>query len=480
MKDDIQRDQHGAPLLDVRPAHAGKHGALRASFREFENAPVGIVVVHGDAHTIVYANASFRGSCGSADDRLVGRSIRDVLEAASTKGLHNPSATEIVAILDGIRVDHAGARAVNLRVNVKHDATDAKNVSIDVSLNASTNIASESSVRGFWRCMAWPVRSPDSDVDELVVELWYIPDEQSSLVRQREIAERMLMSALRERALSEDNARLYEMANAARAAADEARLLAEQAQVRAEQAQHDAEAANQAKAQFLANMSHELRTPLNAIGGYAQLIEMGIRGAVTEAQLKDLARIRSSQAHLLGLINAVLNYAKLEAGRIIYDLESVVLDDAVVEAESLVDPQLHAKGLIFQYSHSIDPVVGSGQIRARVMADPQKLRQIVLNLLSNAIKYTAAGGTISVACRIVDGTAAVSVSDTGIGIPAAKLQTVFDPFVQLAQGLNFPDPGVGLGLAISRDLAQGMDGDLSVESVEGKGSTFTLVLPLAA
>jgi signal transduction histidine kinase len=478
MGDEIQRETRGRTLAKSRGARAGKYGALRASFRDLEDAPVGIAVVHGETHTIVYANASFRHSSGLRNEDVIGRPMQAVLENASINGLNCPAATELVAVLDRARAKRK--RAVSIHADVKAESDATIDGDVDVGMNAGVSIGATSGERNFWRCMAWPVRGHVAGIDELVVELWYVPEEKSSLVRQREITERMLLSALRERTLSEDNARLYEVANVAHARAVEARRLAERARWEAEQAQHAAEAANMAKAEFLANMSHELRTPLNAIGGYAQLIEMGLRGAVTAAQLEDLAKIRRSQSHLLGLINAVLNYAKLEAGRTVYTFENLSLDDLVVDAELLVDPQLHAKGLHYRYSHSIEPEGASCMTPTRVHADSNKLRQIVLNLLTNAIKYTAAGGLISVACRTVDGMASVSVSDTGRGIPADKLQVVFDPFVQLAQGLNSPDPGVGLGLAISRDLAKGMAGNLTVESVEGKGSTFTLSLPAAA
>ncbi|MGI8507810.1 MAG: sensor histidine kinase [Gemmatimonadaceae bacterium] len=327
--------------------------------------------------------------------------------------------------------------------------------------------------------MIWPVQGDGAWTDQIVVELSPAPGDASSLVRQREIAGRMLLSALREQELSDDNVRLYGMANDARGVAEEARLHAERQRVRAERAQHEAEAANSVKAQFLANMSHELRTPLNAIGGYAQLMEMGLRGPVTAEQVQDLGRIQRSQVHLLGLINSILNYAKLEAGHVVYATQDVALDELVVDVESLVDPQLRAKGLQYHYAHRLELADATRRIPVRVKADAEKLRQILVNLLTNAIKFTASGGHITVACQTVDGTALVSVSDTGRGIPSDQLQTIFDPFVQIGRRLSSLDTGVGLGLAISRDLAVGMGGDLRVESVEGDGSTFTLILPLA-
>jgi signal transduction histidine kinase len=251
-----------------------------------------------------------------------------------------------------------------------------------------------------------------------------------------------------------------------------ARRELEVARADADDARRAAEAANAVKAQFLATMSHELRTPLNAIGGYAQLIEMGVRGPVTPAQQEDLARIQQSQQHLLGLINSVLNYAKLEAGRVAYEVAEVPLAAAVAAVEALVSPQMRAKGLAFAVP-ACDPAIAA-------LADAGKLRQIVLNLLSNATKFTPSGGRITVTCG-ADGAGQVfvRVADTGVGIAPEQLDTVFDPFVQVGRRLTTPAEGVGLGLAISRDLARGMGGDLTAESTPGVGSTFTLTLPAA-
>ncbi|GLC26914.1 PAS domain-containing sensor histidine kinase [Roseisolibacter agri] len=271
-----------------------------------------------------------------------------------------------------------------------------------------------------------------------------------------------LLSAFGEQcAQALERARLYTVAESARDDAERARAAAEEA--------------NRAKSAFLATMSHELRTPLNAIGGYAELIELGIRGAVTEEQRADLARIQASQRHLLGLINDVLNYAKLETGAVRYDLEAVPVDEALRAAQELVIPQARAKGLTL--------TVDAGAPAPRVRADAEKLRQILANLLSNAVKFTPAGGTIAL-CARAEGDAAgaavrVRVRDTGIGIPADRLDAIFEPFVQVRSDLTRTAEGTGLGLAISRDLARGMGGDLTAESAPGAGSTFTLTLPAA-
>ena len=262
-----------------------------------------------------------------------------------------------------------------------------------------------------------------------------------------------------------------------------ARRELESVRVEADEARHRAEEANMARSQFLTTMSHELRTPLNAIGGYAQLLEMGVRGPVTREQAEDLARIQGAQRHLLGLINAVLNFAKLEAGHVHYDMRDVPLMASLEDVEALVAPQMRAKGL----SYSLEPDLSlCADVRElAVRADTEKLRQIMVNLLTNATKFTKAGGriTVTVSARPEAagpdgaGMVAVTVADTGIGIASSRLESIFEPFVQVNRRLSSPDQGVGLGLAISRDLARAMKGDLLAESTLGVGSAFTLLLP---
>jgi signal transduction histidine kinase len=241
-----------------------------------------------------------------------------------------------------------------------------------------------------------------------------------------------------------------------------------------EKARFAAERANDAKSQFLATMSHELRTPLNAIGGHAQLIELGIYGPVTAEQLAALDRINRSQRHLLGLINAILNLARIEAGRVEYTLADFPVTDVLKDLSPMVEPQLGAKDL--RYTVSL-----CGPDLA-VRADREKLEQILLNLLSNAIKFTQPGGRVEVTCdtrEAVPGVVFIRVTDTGIGIPEGKVAAIFEPFVQVQSGHSRGADGTGLGLAISRDLARGMGGELRARSVLGEGSTFTLTLPAA-
>ncbi|MDQ6633810.1 MAG: GAF domain-containing sensor histidine kinase [Gemmatimonadota bacterium] len=232
-----------------------------------------------------------------------------------------------------------------------------------------------------------------------------------------------------------------------------------------------AESASRAKTTFLGTVSHELRTPLNAIGGYVDLILLGLRGPVSPAQRVDLERVKSNQRHLVGLITDLLNFVRLGSGRLSYNIVDVPVDDALASAVALVDALIIEKGLLCTLPD------GDSGIVAR--ADIEKLQQILINLLSNAIKFTPSGGQITIDCKATDTSVHIHVADTGIGIPDEKLATIFDPFVQVREGFASRDSGIGLGLAISRDLAHAMHGDLGVASALGRGSTFTLVLPRA-
>jgi signal transduction histidine kinase len=233
----------------------------------------------------------------------------------------------------------------------------------------------------------------------------------------------------------------------------------------------EAETANRVKSDFLAAMSHELRTPLNAIGGYVDLMVLGVYGALSEAQRDALGRVKLNQQRLLALINDVLNFAKIEAGRLVYDLAPVSVSKTVQTVGAIIEPQLLAKGVHYDVRTDDSAVA---------VADEEKLQQILINLLTNAMKFTPAGGTVTVEvaghAAPNDDRVVLRVRDTGIGIPPDKQESIFDPFVQVNRRLTTNSEGTGLGLAISRDLARGMGADLRVDSVEGQGATFSVAL----
>lgn len=251
-------------------------------------------------------------------------------------------------------------------------------------------------------------------------------------------------------ALALDNARLYREAQALREAA---------------------EAANRAKSSFLGNMSHELMTPLNAIGGYVTLIQMGLRGPVAAEQQVDLTRIRHNQLHLLRLISEILTFVRSEGGQLEYRFTEVSVQQALHDVADMLQGAVDERQLTLLVTVGDDVVV---------WADADRLRQILLNLVMNAVKYaTGTGGQITLSVTSTAHAVAIHVSDNGPGIPGDKLAAIFEPFVQLTSELTDRRGGVGLGLAISRELARKMRGDLTVESTVGVGSRFTVELPRA-
>jgi PAS domain S-box-containing protein len=231
------------------------------------------------------------------------------------------------------------------------------------------------------------------------------------------------------------------------------------------------ETANVAKSTFLTAMSHELRTPLNAIGGYTELLTLGLGGPTTPEQLDYLERIRRSQQHLLGIISDLLNFSRIEAGTLTYEIRHLSLKQVIEGVVPLIEPQAEAKAIVLKADTTTHDCM--------VLGDRAKVDQILLNLLSNAIKFTESPGTVTVVCKESGKTASIEVVDTGPGIPPNKLEAIFEPFVQLGRSLSSAHEGTGLGLAISRELARAMKGNLSVTSKVGSGSTFTLTLPRA-
>jgi signal transduction histidine kinase len=258
---------------------------------------------------------------------------------------------------------------------------------------------------------------------------------------------------------------------------------AERERAAAERHREQADDANRTRADFLASMSHELRTPLNAIQGYLQLLEDGLYGDVSDAQRGVLERVRRAQARLLALINDVLSFARLEEGRVTFDVRETDVGALVRDVLPLVEPQLAAKGLVLEVSLPEDPARAEPPVA--VLADREKLGQVLLNLLSNSVKFTpsrqadGSPGRVAVTLGARAETPEVAylrVHDTGIGIPRDKQDAVFEPFVQVSTGLTRTSDGTGLGLAISRDLVRGMGGDLRVRSAPGEGSAFTVTL----
>jgi signal transduction histidine kinase len=240
---------------------------------------------------------------------------------------------------------------------------------------------------------------------------------------------------------------------------------------RAHEARADAERANGAKTAFMNVMSHELRTPLNAISGYSQLLCSGDYGALNAKQSEALDHIQESEKDLLGQINAVLTFVRLESGDESLHPESVTVVDAFDAVEPSIAAQVRRKHLVLQRELPQSPL--------SVRADPKGLQQLLMSLVSNASKYTKDGGAITLGAERVDQRVRMWVRDTGVGISNEKLDQVFQPFFQAEQGTARHYDGVGLGLAIARDLARGMDGELNIASEEGTGTTASVMLPAA-
>jgi signal transduction histidine kinase/CHASE3 domain sensor protein len=233
------------------------------------------------------------------------------------------------------------------------------------------------------------------------------------------------------------------------------------------QARAEAERANHAKSEFLSRMSHELRTPMNAILGFAQLLDLD---ELTPPQRQSVDQILKGGRHLLTLINEVLDLARIEAGKLTLSIEPIHAGEAVQSTIDLLEPLAREHRIIFRKPESM------GWARF-ILADRQRFQQVILNLLSNAIKYNQPGGSVTIACQLKDATFRLAITDTGEGVPAEKIEKLFQPFERLV-GDQSGIEGTGIGLALSKRLMLAMGGTIGVESRVGAGSTFWLELPL--
>ena len=378
----------------------------------FQQAPAFLAVLRGPAHVFELVNDAYYQLVGHRD--LIGKPVREALPEIVGQGF--------LDLLDGVL--NTGERFIGRELSVQL------------------------------------ARSPGAPREERFVDFVYLPFTEPDGTRSGIIAHGTDVT---------DQVMARRDAEQLLAESERQRTEAEAARSDAEAARAEAEFANRAKADFLASMSHELRTPLNAIGGYVELIDLGIHGPVTEAQRTALARVRTSQVHLLTLINDVLAFAKIEAGQIELDVRPLVARDLLDSVEPLVAPLATGKGVAFSIKECPPDI--------RVLADQERVRQILLNLTGNAIKFTQPGGRVVMSCEKGRDSVEIRVSDNGPGIAREKQKAIFDPFIQVDRRLSNPGEGIGLGLAISRDLARAMGGNLTVKSEVGSGSTFTLHLP---
>ena len=237
-------------------------------------------------------------------------------------------------------------------------------------------------------------------------------------------------------------------------------------------AKRTAEEANRANSALLSMMSHDVRTPIGSISGYCDLLLMGIRGELNDEQRGDVERMKKATEYVLGLIEDILSFTRLRAGEVArFDMKTIDVASLLTQTEALMGVRMEQAGLTYQRQGCTTDT--------KVVADPDRLQQILLNLLTNAVKFTPKGGRVTVSCESEGEWTLIKISDTGKGIPGDQVERIFEPFVQIPGSAPVnagAQRGFGLGLAISRNLTRRMDGDLTVTSTLGEGSTFTIKL----
>ncbi|HEY0811570.1 MAG TPA: PAS domain-containing sensor histidine kinase [Longimicrobiales bacterium] len=438
-------DRFRTPRSEDEAAFFRQERFYKAIFRA---APSPYLILNNDSprFTIVEVNDSYLGATNTARANIIGRALFNVFP-------DNPD-----------EVSATGER--NLRASLETVIRTGRPHAMAIQ---KYDIPRPASVGGGFEERYWtPLNTPVFNKGGRLTHIIHYVEDVTEVVRLALLRDREGATAAALRTRNEWLEAEIHRRTVAEAELDMAIERERLAREDADRARQSAEEANQYKSAFIAKMSHELRTPLNAIGGYVELLEMGLRGPVSEGQCDFLRRIRRSEEHLLALINQILDMSRLESGREHYEIGSINVKQVLLRVEELVMPQILEKKLKAAFSDCEPDLT--------LQADAEKVRQILLNLLSNAIKNTEPGGEISVTCEARKRHVRIYVKDSGRGIAEDQLERIFEPFIQIS---NSWGDGVGLGLPISRELAQGMGGELRARSKFGEGSTFILTLPRA-